>query len=71
MYFTLVNCPLLNNPENGIINCALRDDGVPSYEDTCSFTCDTGYELAGSGTRTCQHDESWSGTDALCSRGIV
>ena len=24
------------------------------HEDTCSFTCNTGYELTGSDTRTCQ-----------------
>ena len=38
---------------NGIINCSLGDDGVLSYEDTCSFTCNTGYELTGSDIRTC------------------
>jgi len=34
------------------------------YEgDTYSFTCNTGYELTGSDTRTCQSDGSWSGSD--------
>ena len=37
------------------------------YEgDTCSFTCNTGYELTGSDTRTCQSDGSWSGNDVIC-----
>ena len=41
-----------------------------SYEgDTCSFTCNTGYELTGSDTRTCQSDETWSGSEAMCNRG--
>ena len=41
------------------------------YEgDTCSFTCNTGYELTGSGTRTCQGDGSWSGSDNVCRRGM-
>ena len=40
------------------------------YEgDTCSFTCNTGYELTDSDTRKCQSDGSWSG-EATCSRGI-
>ena len=52
-----------------MINCSLGDDGVPSYEDTCSFTCNTGYVLMGSDTRTCQSDGSWSGSDVVCSRG--
>ena len=67
--FVLVSCSSLNDPYNGVINCSLEDDGVPSYEDTCSFTCNTSYELTGSDTRTCQSDGSWSGTKAVCSRG--
>ena len=40
------------------------------YEgDTCSFTCNTGYELTGSDTRTCQSDGYWSGNNATCTRG--
>ena len=56
---------------NGMINCSLGDDGVPSYEDTCSFTCNTGYELTGSDTRICQSDGNWSGSDVTCSRGTA
>ena len=52
-------------------NCSLEDDGVPSYEDTCSFTCNTGYELTGSDTRTCQSNGSWSGNDVVCSNETV
>ena len=54
-----------------MINCSLGDDGVPSYEDTCSFTCNTGYELTGSDTRTCQSNGSWSGSDDVCRRGML
>ena len=68
MYF-LVSCPSLDSPSNGTVNCSLGDGGVPSYEDTCNFTCDTGYELTGSDTRTCQSNGSWSGSDAMCRRG--
>ena len=64
----LVSCPSLDDPSNGMVNCSLGDDGVPSYEDTCSFTCDTGYELSGSDTRTCQSNGSWSGSIAMCRR---
>ncbi|XP_065899134.1 uncharacterized protein [Dysidea avara] len=65
---TRVPCPTLSDPNNGVITCSLGDDGVPSYEDTCNFTCNTGYELTGSDTRTCQSDRSWSGSDVMCMR---
>ena len=64
----LVSCPPLTDPSNGMINCSLGDDEVPSYEDNCSFICDTGYELTGSDNWTCQSDGSWSGSDAVCRR---
>ena len=51
------------------MNCSLGDDGVPSYEDTCSFTCNTGYELTGNDTRTCQSNGSWSDGDSVCRGG--
>jgi len=60
-----VPCPSLTDPKNGVMTCS---DGVPSYGDTCNFTCNTGYKLTGSNTRTCQSDESWSGTETTCSR---
>ena len=66
MYLLAVNCSSLNNPYNGTINCSLGDDGIPSYEDTCSFTCNTGYGLIGISPRTCQSDGSWSDSDVLC-----
>ena len=65
----LVTCTQLTNPDNGVINCSLGDNGIPSYADTCSFTCNTGYELTGSDTRTCQNDGSWSGSNAACQTG--
>ena len=61
----------MTNPNNGMFTCSLGDDRITSYEDTCSFTCNTGYELTGSDTRTCQSDGSWSGTDDICRRGML
>ena len=49
--------------------CSLGDDGVPSYEDTCSFTCNAGFVVADSGIRTCQSDGRWSGSETICKRG--
>ena len=67
----LVSCPPLDNPVNGMINCSLGDDNLTSYKDICSFTCNTGYELIGSDTRTCQSNGSWSSNNSsLCKRGM-
>ena len=72
LYIHIVPCPPLPQPENGMINCSLGDDDVPSYEDTCSFTCNTGYELTGSETRICQSNGSWNEIEqAFCSTGMV
>ena len=53
-----------------MINCSLGNDGAHLYEDTCSFTCNTGYELTGSDSRTCQSNGSWSGTNSVCKKGL-
>ena len=72
MYISLlVTCTNLNAPTDGMITCALGVDGVPTDGDTCSFTCNTGYELSGSAMRTCGSDGSWNGTDAVCNRGNI
>ena len=52
-----------------IISCSSGIIGVGYDGDTCSFTCNAGYELTGSDTRTCQGDGSWSGSDDVCRRG--
>jgi len=65
-----VVCSELISPNYGNISCSLEDDGVPSYEDTCSFTCNTGYKLTGSDTRTCQSNGSWNGSTTMCIEGM-
>ena len=55
-------------PANGVMSCSLGSDGANPGE-SCTFICNTGYDLNGSGTRTCQNDGNWSGSDVTCSRG--
>ena len=64
-------CSKLSEIENGSIMCPLGDDGVLSYQDMCNVTCDLGYTLTGSDTRTCLSNGSWSGTDGICKRGKI
>ena len=64
------HCPSLTS-HNGVYRCNLGSDRVLSYEDICLLVCITGYELTGSGTRTCQSDGSWSGSDDVCRKGKI
>jgi len=36
------------------------------FEDTCTFTCNAGYELHGPNNGTCLANQSWSGGDPIC-----
>jgi len=66
-----IQCDNLSTPSNGeITSCSSGREGVGYEGDTCSFTCNTGYELIGSDTRTCQSNGSWSGSDDVCRRGM-
>ena len=71
MYFFMlaVKCQNVPKLDNGKVDCSLGDDGVLSYQDTCNVTCDTGYTLTGSNTRTCLSSGSWNGMDSVCSKG--
>ena len=66
-----IRCDNLSAPTNGeIMSCSSGRVGVGYEGDTCSFTCNTGYELTGSDTRTCQSNGNWNGTDVTCRRGM-
>ena len=65
-----IQCHNITTPSNGeIASCSSGSIGIGYEGDTCNFTCNTGYELTGSDTRTCQSDGSWSGSDNVCRRG--
>ena len=64
-----IRCDILSTPSNGEMTCSSGRVGVGYEGDTCSFTCNTGYELTGSDNRTCQDNGSWSGEDTSCKKG--
>jgi len=67
-----IRCDNLSTPSNGeITSCSSGRVGVGYEGDTCSFTCNTGYELTDSNTRICQTNGSWSGSDDVCRRGML
>jgi len=65
-----IQCDNPPTPSNGAITSCSSGNIIQSYEgDTCSFTCNTGYQLTGSDITTCQSDGSWSNTETACRRG--
>ena len=68
MYNVDIRCDNLSTPSNGGMSCSSGRGGVGYEGDTCSFTCNTGYELTGSDNRTCQSNGSWSGKAITCQK---
>ena len=62
-------CPILTDPENGMVFCTLGDDGIPSEGDFCVYQCDDGYVLSHDPIRECQGDGTWTDTKPTCDIG--
>lgn len=62
---TPIACKKLSAPEHGQI---LSEDDISRFGSNVTFTCDRGYELSGSVTRTCLPNGTWDGSPALCKR---
>ena len=62
LLLTAVNCGTLNNPANGQVS----HTGRTTYRQTATYSCDTGYNLVGDSTRTCQATRVWSGSEPTC-----
>jgi len=66
-----IQCATLPLSDGLKVSCDSTYTAEFGYEgDTCTFTCNPGYEFSGSHTRTCQSDGSWSGSEAICIRGL-
>lgn len=58
---TAVTCGYLFQPYNGKVEWNSQSVGS-----VATYTCNTGFTLAGSGERTCQQDGEWSGVKPYC-----
>ena len=61
---TAVNCGRLTDPANGRIS---HNTGT-TLQQTATYSCNTGYDLVGDRTRTCQDTGLWSGSEPTCHR---
>jgi hypothetical protein len=55
------DCPTVSSPSNGFVGTTGTTFGA-----TANYSCQTGYVLLGTATRTCQADGTWSGTTPTC-----
>ena len=63
-------CNELPPPEDGSVTCDYGNDGIPSYQDVCWYTCEDGFQLFGSSSRTCLNTSVWSNDEPVCTRGL-
>ena len=66
LLLTVVECGTLNATTNGQVN----HTAGTTFGHTATYSCDTGYTLEGSSTRTCQTDGMWSGSEPTC-QGVL
>ena len=57
-----MDCGNLTDPGNGSVNHSAET----TFAQTVTYSCDTGYELVGDSTRTCQATGNWSGSEPTC-----
>ncbi|XP_039341460.1 P-selectin-like [Mauremys reevesii] len=60
-----VKCPVLDSPGRGRLNCT-HWHGDFTYNSTCTFSCETGFVLNGSGTLECMALGQWRGQTPRC-----
>ena len=59
---TAVDCGSLPDPANGRVD----HTAGTSLGQTANYRCNTGYNLVGNSTRTCQPIGNWSGSAPTC-----
>ena len=63
---TVPDCGSLTDPANGQVDLT----SGTTFGQTATYSCNTGYNLVGDSTRTCQATGVWSGSAPTC-EGII
>ena len=61
-YVVVTNWGPLTDPDNGQVDTS---PGT-TFGSTATYTCDTGYTLSGSQTRTCGENGNWTSSEPIC-----
>ena len=62
LLLTVVDCGNLTDPANGQVD---HSAGTTNGQ-TAVYSCNTGYNLVGESSRTCQAEGDWSGSAPTC-----
>ncbi|XP_041863261.1 E-selectin isoform X2 [Melanotaenia boesemani] len=62
-----VQCSAVQDLQNGVVKCEGGTGMKFSYGNTCSFSCEQGFELQGANTTICSEDGQWSEAMPICS----
>ena len=62
VFTSAVDCGTLTNPANGRVSYS----GRTTFGQTANYSCNTGYNLVGGSTRTCQATGDWSDSAHTC-----
>ena len=64
LFSTAVDCGALSNLTNGQVD----HTAGKTFEQAATYSCNTGYNLVGDSTHTCQATGEWSGSAPTCER---
>ena len=62
LFVTAVDCGSLTDPANGQVD----HTAGTTFQQTATYSCNTGYNLVGNRARTCQAAGNWSGSAPTC-----
>ena len=62
-----MDCGSLTDPANGQVD----HTAGTTLGQTATYSCNTGYNLVGDSTRTCQATGEWSGSEPTCAGTIT
>ena len=61
--YAAVDCGSLPNPGNGMVLALLT-----TFNQVATYSCNEGYNIIGSMTRTCEADREWRPAEPTCDR---
>ena len=67
VFLIVVDCGNLTAPDNGSVTLT----SGTTFGQTVTYSCNTGFNLVGDSTRTCQANGDWSGSAPTCQGMLV